>query len=45
MPRYGSNYPSRKEKAYTLSGTYLKLLSVELLEKPIPSRWQEENSR
>jgi hypothetical protein len=38
MPRYGLNYPSRKEKAYIPPGTYLKPLSAELSEKLIPRR-------
>jgi hypothetical protein len=45
MPRHGSNHPSRKENAYTPPGTHLKPPSAELLEKLIPRRWQEENSR
>jgi hypothetical protein len=45
MPGHGSNYPSGKEKAYTPPRIHLKLPSAELSEKPIPMRWQEENSR
>jgi hypothetical protein len=45
MPGYGSNHPSRKEKAYTPPGIHLKPPSAELSEKLIPRRWQEENLR
>jgi hypothetical protein len=45
MPGHGSNYPSRKEKAYIPPGTNLKPPSAELSDKLIPRRWQEENSR